>query len=159
MCIWSQADATFSTHPRRVQVRNQRGKTVERRVKQVDYIWDLDDGAPGFLKQTRRDRLKLYVDTDRNGMFTRGDVLLGKTKITRRHRLDVAANLLPDDQVGQIIAFNAVESNAADPSPLRDKPPGSSNGSKDHIDLLAGVGLRFMHPDGSVVAVFGDLSI
>ena len=79
MCIWSQADATFSTHPRRVQVRNQRGKTVERRVKQVDYIWDLDDGAPGFLKRTRRDRLKLYADTDRNGLFTRGDVLLGKT--------------------------------------------------------------------------------
>ena len=143
MCIWSQADATFTTHPRRVQVRNQRGKAIERRVKQVDYIWDLDDGAPGFLKRTRRDRLKLYADTDRNGLFTRGDVLLGKTKITRRHRLDVAANLLPDDQVGQIIAFNAVE----------------SNGSKDHIDLLAGVGLRFMHPDGSVVAVFGDLSI
>ncbi len=159
MCIWSKADATFRIHPRRVEVLNQRGKAVERRVKKLDYIWDLDDGAPGFLKHTRRDRLKLYVDSDRNGLFTRGDVLLGKTKIKRRHRRTAGAELLPDDQVGQIIAFNAVELNTAEALPPREQPAGSSSGSNDHIDLFDGVGLRFMHPDGSVVAAFGDLSI
>ena len=159
MCIWSKPAETFSVHPRRVKVRNDRGKAVQRRLKKVDYLWDLDDGAPGFLRRTRPDRLKLYVDTDRNGLFTRGDVLLGRAKITRRHRRAATGDLLPDGQVGQIVAFNAVEPTVADATPELNRSESSTRESTSHISLLAGVGLRLMHPDGSVVAVFADLSI
>lgn len=159
MCIWSKPEETFSVHPKRVEVRNDRGKVVQRRLKKVDYLWDLDDGAPGFLRRTRPDRLKLYVDTDRNGLFTRGDVLLGRAKITRRHRRSGTGDLLPEGQVGQIVAFNAVEPTVADSTPELNPSESSTRDSSSHISLLAGVGLRLMHPDGSVVAVFGDLSI
>ena len=159
MCIWSKADDAFAVNQRRIRVSDDLGRTVKRRLRRPDYVWDLDDGAPGFLKRTKRDRLKLYVDSDRNGLFTRGDVLLGRAKLTRRHRRSGAADLLPDGQVGQIIAFNAPESTSPDSTTERQTSGVSAGETDDHITLLAGVGLRLNHPDGSVVAVFSDLTI
>ena len=75
------------------------------------------------------------------------------------HDRSGTGDLLPEGQVGQIVAFNAVEPTVADATPELNPSVSSTRDSSSHISLLAGVGLRLMHPDGSVVAVFGDLSI
>ena len=60
MCSWY---ANSSNDERRG-----RGKSKQRTHH---YFWDLDDGRPGFVRQTKRDRLKLFVDSDGDGLFTK----------------------------------------------------------------------------------------
>ena len=42
-----------------------------RRQKKYYDVWDLDGGVPRFVRHTKRVRLKLIVDSDGDGLFTR----------------------------------------------------------------------------------------
>ena len=109
-----------------------------RKQKRYHYVWDLDDGAPRFARHTKRDRLKLFVDSDGDGLFTKADALVGRARIKRPFRGQGRGGLLEDDTCGTIRTFNAL-----DPS---------IDGL--HGDLPALVGLTFQSPSGEDVAVF-----
>ena len=126
MCTWTSAGAS-----------NKQSK-AERRYH---YVWDLDDGRPGFVRHTKRDRLKFYIDSDGDGLFTKNDVLISRAKIKRRFRGMGRGELLQNDDVGTITAFNTVD----------------PNGSATHGELSADAGLIFTNPDGFDVAVFSKV--
>ena len=127
MCSWY---ATSSNDERRG-----RGKSKQRTHH---YFWDLDDGRPGFVRQTKRDRLKLFVDSDGDGLFTKKDELVGSTRIKKSYRGLGLGELIEVDTYGSITAFNVLD-------------PSSTAG---HAELTADAGLTFGHPDGGVTAVF-----
>ena len=56
------------------------------RQRRYDYLWDLDDGRPGFVRQTKRDRLRIFVDSDSDGLFTDSDELVGRARIKKAYR-------------------------------------------------------------------------
>jgi len=108
------------------------------RQRRYDYLWDLDDGRPGFVRQTKRDRLRIFVDSDSDGLFTESDELVGRARIKKAYRGIARGNIIEDGSFGSVTAFNALEP--------------SSAGA--HADLSGEAGLVFGHPDGGVAAVF-----
>lgn len=128
MCTWRSADRRSA-------------KRQNNDERKYHYIWDLDDGRPGFVRHTKRDRLKLYFDVDADGLFTNNDVLISRTKIKRSFRGLGRGQLLQNDDLGTITAFNTV-----DP----DSPA-------THAELSSDVGLIFTHPDGLDAAVFSEV--
>jgi len=109
--------------------------------KRFHYIWDLDDGRPGFVRHTKRDKLKLFFDSDGDGRLTNDDVLIGRAKVKKPFRGLGRGKLLDGTSFGSITAFNAI-----DQSPT----PG-------HVELSADVGLMFEHPQGGVAAIFHEV--
>ena len=75
MCIWTKAE----NH----SIKSRSRKQTTRRHH---YRWDLDDGFPGFIRWTKRNRLRLYVDSDWNGIFSKDDDLIGVARIRNVHR-------------------------------------------------------------------------
>ena len=65
MCTWSPRNPAES-------------RSSLRKQKKHHYVWDLDDGVPRFARHTKRDRLKLFVDSDGDGLFTKADALVGR---------------------------------------------------------------------------------
>ena len=125
MCTWSP----------REKARSQSRSTGQ---KNYHYVWELDDGVTRFARHTKRDRLKLFVDSDGDGLFTKADALVGRARIKRPFRGQDRGGLLEDDTFGTIQSFNA--------------PEPSIEGF--HGDLSALVGLTFQSPGGEDVAVF-----
>jgi hypothetical protein len=109
-----------------------------RKQKRYHYVWDLDDGAPRFARHTKRDRLKLFVDSDGDGLFTKADALVGRARIKRPFRGQGRGQLLEEVSFGTILTFNGL------------KP--SIEGL--HGDLPTVVGVCFRSPAGDEVAVF-----
>jgi len=148
MCTWSSADRHQSNrteHQKTALVMNPRtGQTRKRRIRRHDYIWDLDDGYPGFIRQTKRNKLNLFIDSDRNGSFTRDDELIGSARIRTPYRRRRQGRLLDSDQTGSIRALNA-------------EP--ESDSSSTHVVLDPSVDLELHHPDGSVVALYKGLQV
>lgn len=126
MCTWTAStEGTFAG-------RRREGK------RRFHYIWELDDGRPGFVRQTKRDRLRLYWDSDADGEFTNEDVLIGRARIKKHFRGREPGALLQDGDFGLITAFNALNASTADL----------------HGELSSDVGLTFGHPEGGEAAVF-----
>ena len=125
MCTWSPREKA-------------RAKPRSQGQKKYHYVWELDDGVTRFARHTKRDRLKLFVDSDGDGLFTKADALVGRARIKRPFRGQGRGGLLEDDRFGTILTFNAL-----DPS---------IDGL--HGDLPALVGLTFQSPGGEDVAVF-----
>ena len=73
MCTWSPRNPAES-------------RSSLRKQKKHHYVWDLDDGVPRFARHTKRDRLKLFVDSDGDGLFTKADALVGRARIKRPFR-------------------------------------------------------------------------
>ena len=119
-------------------------KMRKRRIRRHDYIWDLDDGYPGFIRRIKRNKLNLYIDSDRNGSFTRDDELIGSARIRAPHRRGRRRRLLDSDQTGSIRALNAAP---------------ESDSTSTHVVLDPSVDLELSHPDGSVVALFKGLQV
>ena len=133
MCIWTKAeDDSITARQRR------------RKTRRHHYRWDLDDGFPGFIRETKRNRLRLYVDSDRNGIFTKDDDLIGGARIRRVHRRRDRGQLLNQDQAGSIQALT-IEADR--------------RSSDQHVMLASGVDLQLLHPDGSVVALFAGVQV
>ena len=133
MCIWTKAEDD-SIKPR------QRKQTTRRH----HYRWDLDDGFPGFIRETKRNRLRLYVDSDQNGLFTEDDDLIGVARTRHVHRRRDRGQLLNQDQTGSIQALTI----EADHRSL-----------DQHVIPASGVDLQLLHPDGSVVALFAGVQL
>ena len=133
MCIWTKAeDDSITARQRR------------RKTRKHHYRWDLDDGFPGFIRETKRNRLRLYVDSDRNGIFTKDDDLIGGARIRRVHRRRDRGQLLNQDQAGSKQALT-IEADR--------------RSSDQHVVLASGVDLKLFHPDGSVVALFAGVEV
>ena len=133
MCIWTKAEDD-SIKPRQ----------RKRKTRRHHYRWDLDDGFPGFIRETKRNRLRLYVDSDRNGLFTKDDELIGGARIRRVHLRRDRGQLLNQDQTGSIQALTI----EADHRSL-----------DQHVIPASGVDLQLLHPDGSVVALFAGVQL
>ena len=133
MCIWTKAEDDS------IKARQRKRKT-----RRHHYRWDLDDGFPGFIRETKRNRLRLFVDSDRNGVFTKDDELIGGGRIRRVHRRRDRGQLLNQDQMGSIQALTI-------------EPDHRS--SDQHVMLASGVDLQLLHPDGSVVALFAGVQV
>lgn len=147
MCIWKKADHSLNRsdgHQTILVTAPFSSRTRKRRIRRHDYIWDLDDGYPGFIRHSRNNRLSLFVDSDRNGFFTRDDELIGRARIRSTHRRRRRGLLLQEDQLGSIRALNASS---------------DSDSSSHHVELTAGVDLEFTHPDGSLVALFAGVQV
>ena len=144
MCLWKRHDEITGERKQKNRdlFEEQSESFQRRRLKRYDYIWDLDDGFPGFIRQSKRDRLKLFLDSDKDGLFTQADELIGTTRVRRAHRRQGRRNLLDPQQQGMIQAFN---SDAVQTTTM------------GHAQLLPGVGLKLIHADDSIVAVFRGL--
>ena len=133
MCIWTKAeDDSITARQRR------------RKTRRHHYRWDLDDGFPGFIRETKRNRLRLYVDSDRNGIFTKDDELIGGARIRNLHRRRDRGQLLNQGQAGSIQALTIEADHRS---------------SDQHVMLASGVDLQLLHPDGSVVALFAGVEV
>ena len=133
MCIWTKAENdSIKSRPR------------EQSTRRHHYRWDLDDGFPGFIRETKRNRLRLYVDSDRNGIFTKDDDLIGGARIRNLHRRRNRGQLLNQDQAGAIQAMTIEADHRS---------------SDQHVVLASGVDLQLLHPDGSVVALFAGVEV
>ena len=128
MCTWKSAGSKAD-------------KKQNKKERNYHYTWDLDDGRPGFVRHTKRDRLKLYFDSDADGLFTKNDELISRAKIKRAFRGLGRGRLLQNDDLGTITAFNTVDPNAP----------------ATHGELSADAGLIFTNPDGFDVAVFSKV--
>ena len=126
MCTWNPISAES------YESRRTRGQ------RKHHYTWDLDDGRPGFVRHTKKDRLKIYVDSDGDGLFTAKDELVGRARIKKPYRSLGRGEILEGDSFGSITAFNALDPTSAGP----------------HAELSSDAGLTFGHPDGGVAAVF-----
>ena len=133
MCIWTKAEEDS------IKARQRKRKT-----RRHHYRWDLDDGFPGFIRETKRNRLRLFVDSDRNGVFTKDDELIGGARIRHAHRRLDRGQLLNQDQTGSIQALTI----EADHRSL-----------DQHVMLTPGLDLQLLHPDGSVVALFAGVRV
>ena len=134
----SGVDAGLGTRLLKGDKEKARSKPRSPGQKKYHYVWELDDGVTRFARHTKRDRLKLFVDSDGDGLFTKADALVGRARIKRPFRGQGRGGLLEDDTFGTILTFNAF-----DPS---------IDGL--HGDLPALVGLTFQSPSGEDVAVF-----
>ena len=133
MCIWTKAENdSIKSRPR------------EQSTRRHHYRWDLDDGFPGFIRETKRNRLRLYVDSDRNGIFSKNDDLIGGARIRNLHRRRDRGQLLNQDQAGAIQAMTI---------------DADHRSSDQHVVLASGVDLQLLHPDGSVVALFAGVEV
>lgn len=147
MCIWSRADdhSSGSDRPQPdVDADSTKGSQQKQTIRRHHYRWDLDDGFPGFIRETRRKRLRLYVDADRNGSFTRNDELIGGARIRAAHRRRNRGQLLNQDQTGSVQALTIEAGRQT---------------SNHHVVLESGVDLQLLHPDGSVVALFAGVQV
>ena len=133
MCIWTKAEDDS------IKARQRKRKT-----RRHHYRWDLDDGFPGFIHETKSNRLRLYVDSDRNGVFTKDDELIGGARIRNLHRRRDRGQLLNLDQAGSIQALTIEADHRS---------------SDEHLELASGVDLQLLHPDGSVVALFAGVQV
>ena len=134
----SGVDAGLGTRLLKGDKEKARSKPRSPGQKKYHYVWELDDGVTRFARHTKRDRLKLFVDSDGDGLFIKADALVGRARIKRPFRGQGRGGLLEDDTFGTILTFNAL-----DPS---------IDGL--HGDLPALVGLTFQSPSGEDVAVF-----
>ena len=125
MCTWSPRNPAQS-------------RPSSFKQKKYHYVWDLDDGVPRFARHTKRDRLKLFVDSDGDGLFTKADALVGRARIKRPFRGQGRGQLLEEGTFGTILTFNGLEP--------------SIEGL--HGDLPTVVGFSFRSPAGDEVAVF-----
>ena len=147
MCTWSSADRQSNRSERNkttLVMNPHTGQMRKRRIRRHDYIWDLDDGYPGFIRQTKRNKLNLYIDSDRNGSFTKDDELISSARIRASHRRRRRGRLLDSNQTGSIRALNGAP---------------ESDASSTHVVLEPTVDLELSHPDGSVVALFKTLQV
>ena len=133
MCIWTKVEDD-SIRPRQ----------RKQKTRRHHYRWDLDDGFPGFIRETKRSRLRLYLDSDRNGLFTKDDALIGGARIRHVHRRRDRGQLLNQDQAGAIQALTI---------------HADQRSSDQHVVLASGVDLQLVHPDGSVVALFAGVEV
>ena len=133
---WSVVMCSWSPSPQRNRL-----KKPAPGEKRFHYIWDLDDGRPEHVRHTKRDKLKLFFDSDGDGRLTNDDVLIGRAKVKKPFRGLGRGKLLDGTSFGSITAFNAI-----DQSPT----PG-------HVELSADVGLMFEHPQGGVAAIFNEV--
>tara|TARA_B100002052_G_C15649116_1_gene491977 strand:- start:62 stop:541 length:480 start_codon:yes stop_codon:yes gene_type:complete len=157
MCFWEKASS--SNRIKSISKNSKQGSShlsdsVHQSIK-YHYIWDLDDGNPGFIKQTKRDYLKLYLDSNQDGYLTRSDDLIGKTKIKKSHRSKRLGRLIRRDQHGAISAFNSPIQNTT--IQVVDSLEQDQETLPGHIGLDQAVGLKLIHPHGTVVAVFDHL--
>lgn len=133
MCIWTKAENdSIQSRPRKQSTRKHH------------YRWDLDDGFPGFIRETKRNKLRLYIDSDRNGIFTKDDDLIGGARIRNLHRRRDRGQLLNQDQAGAIKALTIHADHRS---------------SDQHVVLASGVDLQLLHPDGSIVALFAGVEV
>ena len=133
MCIWTKAENDSI-----------KSRTRKHTTRRHHYRWDLDDGFPGFIRETKRNRLRLYVDSDRNGIFSKNDDLIGGARIRNLHRRRDRGQLLNQDQAGAIQAMTIEADHRS---------------SDQHVVLASGVDLQLLHPDGSVVALFAGVEV
>ena len=89
MCTWSPRNPAQS-------------RSNLRKQKKYHYVWDLDDGVPRLASHTKRDRLKLFVDSDGDGLFTKADALVGRARIFRGQG---RGQLLEGGSFGTILTF------------------------------------------------------
>ena len=147
MCTWRTADddSTDSDRPQpRVVLDSTKAPQCRPTVRRHHYRWDLDDGFPGFIRETKRNKLRLFVDSDRNGFFTGIDQLIGGARISAGHRRRDRGQLLNQDQTGSIQALT-IEADRQTPN--------------DHVVLESGADLQLLHPDGSIVALFTGVQV
>ena len=126
MCTWNPVSDEA------LKSRRKRGE------RKHHYTWDLDDGRPGFVRHTKKDRLKIYVDVDGDGLFKANDKLVGRARINKPYRSLGRGEILEAETFGAITAFNALDASSAD----------------THAELSSDAGLIFGHPDGGQAAVF-----
>ena len=106
MCNWSPLE------PGSIQVQLEKTKEVSRRLKPCD-------GVPRFARDTKRDRLKLFVDSDGDGLFTKAAALVGRARIKRPFRGQGRGELLEEGTFGTILTFNGLETTIVGRSPWR----------------------------------------
>ena len=90
MCTWNPVSEEA------LKSRRKRGE------RKHHFTWDLDDGRPGFVRHTKKDRLKIYVDVDGDGLFTASDKLVGRARIKKPYRSLGRGEILEAETFGAI---------------------------------------------------------
>ena len=85
-------------------------RTKSRNERNHHYTFDVEvngNDMHGFVvEKTRliRHRFKVYVDSDDDGLFSKSDTLIGKTKLRRKHSKGGAGGLLNGQNDGRLVA-------------------------------------------------------
>ena len=86
------------------------------------YTFDVDDNGldiNGFILQTdkhkgKRQKFRVYLDSNENNRFDKNDVLLGRIGLKTRHSKNGVGGILDEDELGQIeVKFKKPKSNAS----------------------------------------------
>ena len=129
------------------------------------YTFDVYDNGldiNGFILQTdkhkgKRQKFRVYLDSNENNRFDKNDVLLGRIGLKTRHSKNGVGGILDEDELGQIeVKFKKPKSNASmradeeNYSTIRDTPlHGTTIPIKKSETFISAV-----DPDGSEVATF-----
>ena len=125
-----------------------------RNQRKHQYTFEVDDNGldiNGFVLHTdkhegKRQKFRVYLDSNENGRFDRNDQLIGRTGIREKHAAKGVGNLLDEDEVGLLeVKFKIPNSNASMRS--------VSDGLSQTINLSS---LGFKDSDGDRVAVMAD---
>ena len=97
-------------------------QSTRRKQRKHHYTFDVDDNGldiNGFVLQTdkhegKRQKFRVYLDSNENGRFDKNDQLIGRTGIRSKHSSKGVGNLLGDDEIGLLeIKFKRDKPNAS----------------------------------------------
>ena len=100
--------------------------------------------SSGAILVQERNNLRLYIDSDRNGIFSKDDDLIGVARIRNVHRRCDRRQLLNLDLAGAMLAMTIYADHLS---------------SDQHVMFASEVDLRLLHSDGSVVALFAGVEV
>ena len=150
----SNINAGFIDLARRRSKKTTKDDSNARNQRKHQYTFEVDDNGldiNGFVLHTdkhegKRQKFRVYLDSNENGLFDKNDQLIGRTGLRNKHAAKGVGNLLDEDEVGLLeVKFEIPNSNASMRS--------ASDGLSQTINLSS---LGFKDSDGDHVAVMAD---
>ena len=117
-----------------------RRRPKRQRNRNHHYTFDVDDNGldiNGFIIQRyskfhRRYKFRVYLDNNENGLFDRGDELIGMTGLKDKHSKKGIGNLLEDGELGRLeVKFKKDKSNASMTEAMNSMAPAEPAESMD----------------------------
>ena len=131
-----------------------------RNQRKHHYTFEVDDNGldiNGFVLHTdkhegKRQKFRVYLDSNENGRFDKNDQLIGRTGIREKHAAKGVGNLLDEDEIGLLeVKFKIPNSNAS----MRSDPK-SARFTSGYPSITVVKSLGFKDSDGDRVAVMAD---
>ena len=118
----SNINAGFIDLARRRSKKTTKDDSNARNQRKHQYTFEVDDNGlniNGFVLHTdkhegKRQKFRVYLDSNENGRFDKNDQLIGRTGIREKHAAKGVGNLLDEDEVGLLeVKFEIPNSNAS----------------------------------------------